>query len=91
MLSRPLNVYVASLAAGAVVFLSLLGWSTFGRFSGGDIAGLVVFVLLAILSQALAVESTVGAAKPVKSSIAFLPLLALAVVFPPRAITGNFS
>jgi putative nucleotidyltransferase with HDIG domain len=87
MLRRLLPIYVASLAIGAVAFLSLLGWSTFGQFSGADTAGLIVFVLLAVLSQALAVESTVGTAKPVKSSIAFLPLLALAVVFPPPAVT----
>ena len=51
-----------------------------------DWAGLFTFVSLALISQALAVESNLGSSKPVKSSTAFLPILATAVVFPPPAV-----
>lgn len=85
MTSLRLQLYVAGLGILAAVLLLLLDWGSLLRLPLGDYVGLATFVLLAILSQALAVDSIVGAAKPVKSSIAFLPLLALAVVFPPAA------
>ena len=77
------TLLLASLAAG---FISLLDWASFVEIVRVEWAGLATFVVLGVLSQALAVDSTVGAAKPVKSSIAFLPLLALAVVYPPTAV-----
>lgn len=84
MASR-LQWYVAALCTLAALLLFVLDWGALLQLPWGDYVGLATFVLLAILSQALAVDSIVGAAKPVKSSIAFLPLLALAVVFPPAA------
>jgi hypothetical protein len=59
-----------------------LDWSVLFELAPGDWLGLLAFLALAVFSQGLAVDSAVGATKPVKSSIAFLPLLALAVVLP---------
>lgn len=84
-MSPRLKFYVIGLVLGASIFLALLDWGELAALSRADFFGLFTFVLLAILSQGLAVDSIVGAAKPVKSSIAFLPLFALAVVFPPAA------
>lgn len=83
---KKLVAYTALLAILAVVFISLLDWPSFVGLVRVEWTGLATFVVLGVLSQALAVDSTVGAAKPVKSSIAFLPLLALAVVYPPSAV-----
>lgn len=85
-MSKSLQIYFASVAAAAVMFGLTLDWSTLTRLSQGDWIGLGTFLFLAVLSQALAVESTVGASKPIKSSIAFLPLMALAVVMPVPAV-----
>ena len=80
------KLYIAGVVAGALVFCAFLDWSQLISLAAREWAGLATFLLLAVVSQALAVESTVGAAKPVKSSIAFLPLLALAVIMPPPAV-----
>lgn len=83
---KPLNIFVAGLTTAALSFVLILEWGPLRQFSGSDVWGLATFVALAVLSQAMAVDSIVGASRPVKSSIAFLPLLALAVVFPPIAV-----
>lgn len=89
-----LKLYFAGTAAAAAVFTLTLNWSELAALSRSDWIGLGTFLLLAVLSQALAVDSTVGASKPVKSSIAFLPLMALAVVMPVPAVvlaTGSMT
>lgn len=83
---KPLDIFVSGFVIAALAFALLLDWGPLTAFSTGDVWGLATFVALAVLSQAMAVDSIVGASKPVKSSIAFLPLLALAVVFPPIAV-----
>jgi putative nucleotidyltransferase with HDIG domain len=77
-----LRVYSGLIVVGAVAFVAALDWSVLRELAPGDWFGLLAFLALAVFSQGLAVDSAVGAAKPVKSSIAFLPLLALAVVLP---------
>jgi putative nucleotidyltransferase with HDIG domain len=81
-----LRLYSGLVVAGAIAFVALLDWSVLLGLAPGDWLGLLVFSALAVFSQGLAVDSAVGAAKPVKSSIAFLPLLALAVVMPIPAV-----
>lgn len=85
-MSKPLKLYFAGVMAGAVVFMALQDWSVLFRLTSADWFGLGAFLSLAILSQALAVDSALGSTKPVKSSIAFLPLIALAVVMPVPAV-----
>lgn len=86
MTSRKLVAYTLFLAALAAVLVGSLDWVSFGAEVRNEFGGLAAFVALGALSQMLAVDSIVGAAKPVKSSIAFLPLLALAVVYEPPAV-----
>ena len=91
---KALNTYFASVCVAAILFAAMLDWNILLDLSTRDWMGLGAFLLLAVLSQALAVDSTLGAAKPVKSSIAFLPLLALAVVMPAPAVvvaTGSMT
>lgn len=84
-----LRIYFISVMVGAGVFCLLLDWSLLTGLSTRELVGLATFVGLAGLSQALAVESTVGTSKPVQSSIAFLPLLALAMVMPVPAVVAS--
>lgn len=86
MRNNRLVSYSAVLGAVATGFLCLLDWPEFLWLVQQEWAGLLSFVVLAALAQAMAVDSIVGAAKPVKSSISFLPLLAMAVVYPPTAV-----
>lgn len=83
-----LGVFALVLSGMAIVFLGTLDWGGFVELLYADWTGFLSFVALAALSQALAVDSIVGAAKPVKTSIAFLPLLAMAVVYPPTAVVA---
>ena len=83
---KKLKFYFAAVVVGAVVFCLLLDWSKLAMLSSKDWIGLATFLGLAALSQGLAVESTLGSSKPVQSSIAFLPLLALAMIMPVPAV-----
>jgi putative nucleotidyltransferase with HDIG domain len=85
-MKQPVHTYWAIVTAGGVGFCAALDWTPLTGLTAGDWAGLGTFLLLALMSQYLAVDSVLGAAKPVKSSIAFLPLLALAVVMPVPAV-----
>jgi putative nucleotidyltransferase with HDIG domain len=77
-----LKFYTGLVFSGAIAFIATVDWLVLLELTPRDWAGLLAFLTLAVFSQGLAVDSAVGAAKPVKSSIAFLPLLALAVVLP---------
>jgi putative nucleotidyltransferase with HDIG domain len=81
-----LKTYFAVVILAALVFCATVDWSILGLLTSNDWLGLATFLALAVLSQVLAVDSTLGASKPVKSSITFLPLLALAVVLPVPAV-----
>jgi putative nucleotidyltransferase with HDIG domain len=80
----PLRIYFTVVLALAGVFLSLVDWGALGQLRFNDYAGLAVFIALATLSEYLAVES--GRGQRVRSSIAFLPLLAAALTFPVGAV-----
>lgn len=86
MPSKKLIAYTLLLVALAAALIGSLDWASFWMVLRNEYAGLATFVALGALSQALAIDSIVGAARPVKSSIAFLPLLALAVVYDPPAV-----
>lgn len=85
-MKNALKLYFAAIALVAALFSLTLDWTELAVLPASDWAGLATFLMLAILSQALAVESTVGASKPVQSSTAFLPLMGLAVVMPIPAV-----
>lgn len=86
MPSKKLIAYTLLLVALAAALIGSLDWASFWIVLRSEFAGLATFVALGALSQALAIDSIVGAARPVKSSIAFLPLLALAVVYDPPGV-----
>lgn len=77
-------VVLVSIAAGIVVLLH--DWSAIPAMSRYDLAGLAALIGLGILSEAMAIYLTVEGVKgAAKSSMAFLPLLTCAVIFPPEA------
>jgi putative nucleotidyltransferase with HDIG domain len=79
-----LKVYFALVLITAAAFLLLVDWGALGQLTLYDYAGLAVFIGLATLSEHLAVDS--GRGRRVRSSIAFLPLLAAALTFPVGAV-----
>jgi putative nucleotidyltransferase with HDIG domain len=82
-----LKAYIGLVIASAIAFAVALPWGTLWQLTAPDYLGLGVFVLLASLTQYMAVDS--GTARRVRSSISFLPLLALIVIFPvPAVILG---
>ena len=85
-MSKSLKAYSLVVIAAAGALAGVLDWSAILFLPPGDLAGLSTFVVLALVSHALAVDSTLGKTRPVKSSTAFLPLLASAVLFPTAAV-----
>lgn len=83
-MDKPLKYFVSAVILAAVGFVLSLDWTVLTGFTFRDGVGLAVFVLLATLSQFMAVDS--GTGRRVRSSIAFLPLLALIVIFPVAAV-----
>jgi putative nucleotidyltransferase with HDIG domain len=83
-MTMSLKVYFALVLAAAAAFLLLVDWGALGQLTLYDYAGLAVFIGLATLSEHLAVDS--GRGQRVRSSIAFLPLLAAALTFPVGAV-----
>lgn len=81
-----LRIYAWLVMAAAIAFTASLPWSELWTIPPEQFAGLATFVFLALVSHALAVDSTLGNARPAKSSTAFLPLLAAAVLFPTAAV-----
>jgi putative nucleotidyltransferase with HDIG domain len=80
-----LRLYFALVVAAAGVFLLLgVDWHALILLSVRDYAGLFLLVGLAAFSEYLAVEA--GQNKRVRSSIAFLPLLAMVLIFPVAAV-----
>lgn len=87
---RPsLKLYSGSVTLLSIAVLAALDWRELFIMEGNDYLGLAAFVFLGFVSQALAIESTVVAGKPVRSSISFLPLLASAVIFPPAVVVAS--
>jgi len=60
--------------------MALLPWHEFPNL---DHFGLFSFIALGILSEVMAIDFSIGQNRTAKSSIAFLPLIAAAVTFPP--------
>jgi putative nucleotidyltransferase with HDIG domain len=79
-----LRIYFGLVLTAAGIFLLVVDWGALGQLTFNDYAGLAVFIGLATLSEHLAVES--GRGRRVRSSIAFLPLLAAALIFPVGAV-----
>lgn len=86
---RPaLKLYSGVVTLLSLAVLAAMDWRELFLMEGDTYLGLAAFIFLGFVAQALAVESTVVAGKPVRSSISFLPLLACAVVFPPAVVVA---
>lgn len=81
---RQLKAYIGLVIVAAITFVAALPWYELWALTLRDYIGLAVFVLLASLTQYMAVDS--GTGRRVRSSISFLPLLALIVIFPVPAV-----
>lgn len=79
-----LRSYALAICVAAVILLAMIDWSVLVQLSSRDWTGVAVLFALAALSEHLAVES--GTARRVRSSIAFIPLLAATLVFPTGAV-----
>jgi len=84
-MNRPAYIYLAVVSALALALAACLPWSELLSFGPSEILGLATFIGIAILSEALAIDFSVGNGRHAKSSVVFLPLFACAMVFPPSA------
>lgn len=75
--------YIATLTA-AGLYLLLVDWGALWSLDPRELGGLAAFVALATLSEHMAVDASTG--RRVRSSVAFLPLLALTILFPAAAV-----
>lgn len=78
-------LYVVATVILSLLFAVFLPWGEFLALEIGQLGGLGLFIALAVLSNAIGFEFTVSGKNKIRSSIAFIPLLAAAVVFPPAA------
>lgn len=84
-MNRQAYIYVGAVTASAVALFVVLPTTDLISLGSAQSFGLATFVAVAILSEALAIDFAVGPDRTAKSSVAFLPLLASAVIFPPIA------
>jgi putative nucleotidyltransferase with HDIG domain len=78
------RIYLAAVTVAAIIFSVLwLPAGDLAELTGPDWLGISAFIFVGILSQAAALDF--GAGRQAKSSLAFVPLLATAIVFPPEA------
>ncbi|HSH46949.1 MAG TPA: HD-GYP domain-containing protein [Longimicrobiales bacterium] len=80
-MNRVLRAYVWCVITAAAAFVAMLPWGSLRSMPLQEVIGAATFVFLAVASHAVAFDSTLGKSRPVKSSTAFIPLLASAVLF----------
>jgi putative nucleotidyltransferase with HDIG domain len=84
-MDRKSLTYIIVVSTAALAFsLAFLPLTELASFSRMDWVGLLSFILIGVLSQAVAIDF--GAGRQATSSLAFIPLLATAMVFPPGAV-----
>jgi putative nucleotidyltransferase with HDIG domain len=76
--------YVVTIVSAAIAVIALGQWDTVVAMSIKDIVGLTAFLALGIISEALAINFSVGGNKA-SSSISFVAVLACSLYFPPAA------
>lgn len=82
---KPLYVYVGSVALFALFLLSRLSYHDVLLLSAEDKIGLAIFAVVGALSHTAGLVFSLGSSK-VRTSLAFLPLFAAAIIFPPAAL-----
>jgi putative nucleotidyltransferase with HDIG domain len=79
---RAIHVYVGSTVLLALVLLSTLDWSAFSSLPNEALLGLVALTVLGVVSEASAFSYKLGQTGG-SSSLAFIPLVAAAILFGP--------
>jgi putative nucleotidyltransferase with HDIG domain len=82
-MNKRAQTYCASIVAIALLTLTQYDWAVLWRLDQADLIGAAALVILAVISEALSSSGTVGNQRPT-SSIAFLPLFACVLLFPPQ-------
>ncbi len=96
MRSRLVHLYVAATCAASLVALALTDWTALAHLGSSSLLGFLALLVMALLSESLAVRLNVGETAG-NSSVTFIPLLASVQLFgPPAAIslmlvTGAFG
>jgi putative nucleotidyltransferase with HDIG domain len=83
MTSRPIRVYVGLMWLTALACLVATDWSQLFALPAKGIVGLGGLIVIALLSESLAIGLSVGNGGVGRSSITFLPLLAAVQLFGP--------
>jgi putative nucleotidyltransferase with HDIG domain len=76
------KVYCYVIIATTLLVLPQYDWEVLWQLDRASLVGACAFVALALLSETLSISGTVGNQRPT-SSIAFLPLFACVLLFPP--------
>ena len=85
MKDRAIRIYVGRMCAAAVGSLVWTRWSSLGTLAASSQAALAGLMLIALLSESVAIRLSVGAKAGGASSIMFIPLLASVQLFGPAA------
>jgi putative nucleotidyltransferase with HDIG domain len=80
---RIATTYLSAVIIVALAMLLALPWDGLAQLSQRDILGVAVFAAIGVLSEAMAIDFRIGHGRQSKASIAFLPFLSAAVIFPP--------
>src|SRR5688572_1068505 len=81
-MSKSALAYVLAVVAAAVVFaLATVSADTLSNLAGADWAGIATFIATGVLLQTISIYFATG--REGSSSIAFIPLFAIAILFPP--------
>ena len=76
------KIYCYFIIATTLFVLPQYDWQALWHFNGADLVGASALIGLALLSETFSISGTVGDQRPT-SSIAFLPLFACVLLFPP--------
>lgn len=84
-MNKKAYLYLTLIAALAAVMAAAQPWPALMELSRNEHIAIAVLIALIVLSEWLAVDIAIGSERRVRSSMAFLPLLTCAVLFPPPA------
>lgn len=90
-MKTPAIAYFAAVELAALSILAGADWSSLSALSTPDVIGWSALVGLAIAADLLSIKFTVGD-NPAESSIAFIPIFAIIILFPPpAALTSSIA
>ncbi len=84
-MNKKAYLYLTLIAALAAVMAAAQPWPALMELSRNEHIAIAVLIALIVLSEWLVVDIAIGSERRVRSSMAFLPLLTCAVLFPPPA------